>query len=331
MRRTGVAQLALVLSTIVLLVAGAFSSSFAGAYPTRPVMYLVPWGPENESVAMGRIISDEMSRILGEKITVNAMPGGSGAKAFKHVLSQPSNGYLLLDAWVAPLIFVVLNRPDIGYTHEDFEPIGHISFMPFTLVVRKDSPWRTLDEFVQHARANPGLKYNATGAVSVPHAVMATFLKKAGIKARGVPYPGLAAGIKDFLGETLDFTIGNFWVKAVYGDQTRTLCVFLDERHPWFPEIPTAKELGYDPGFGQAGMGWDSLVVRKGTPKDVVEKLRAAYREVATSKNVKARLKELNFWLVYKSAEETKELWRQSATHLKEGIEILKWEKKQFE
>ena len=325
-----VLKISVILSFILFLVAGLSSPGYA-KYPTRPLMWLCPWGPENESVAMGRMIAEEMSKILGEKIMVNAMPGGSGAKALKHVLSQPADGYLLLDAWVAPLVFVVLNRPDIGYTYRDFEPIGHISFMPFTLVVRKDSPWKNLNEFVKYARANPGLSYNATGAVSVPHAVMATFLKKAGIKARGVPYPGLAGGIKDFLGETLDFTIGNFWVKAVYGDQTRTLAVFLDERHPWFPEIPTAKEQGYDPGFGESGMGWDTLVVKKGTPKPIVEKLRAAYKQAVSSEAIKAKLRKMNFWLVYKGPDESVKLWVDSMRNLKEGIEILKWEKAQFD
>ncbi|MBW1697684.1 MAG: tripartite tricarboxylate transporter substrate binding protein [Deltaproteobacteria bacterium] len=313
----------------LFLIVGAVSTASA-KYPRKPIMWLVPWGPENESVTMGRIISEEMAKILGQKITVNAMPGGSGAKALKHVLSKRADGYLLIDAWVAPLIFVVLNRPDIGYTHKDFEPIGHISFMPFTLVVRKDSPWKTLEEFVKYARANPGLKYNATGAVSVPHAVMATFLKKAGIKARGVPYPGLAGGIKDLLGGSLEFSIGNFWVKKVYGEQTRTLCVFLDERHPWEPDIPTAKELGYDPGFGDAGMGWDSLAVKKGTPKDIVEKLQAAFKQAVTSKKVIEKCKKLNFWLVYKNPQETFKLWEQSRIHLKAGVEALKEEAAQF-
>ncbi len=329
MKSVKILRITVILAFILLLVAGLYTPGFA-KYPTRPIMWLCPWGPENESVAMGRMVAEEMSKILGEKIIVNAMPGGSGAKALKHVLSQPADGYLLLDAWVAPLVFVVLNRPDIGYTYSDFEPIGHISFMPFTLMVRKDSPWKTLDAFVKHARANPGLSYSATGAVSVPHAVMATFLKKAGVRARGVPYPGLAAGFKDFLGGTLDFAIGNFWAKKVYGDRTRTLCAFLDERHPWFPEMPTAKEQGYDPGFGDSGMGWDTLAVKKGTPKPIVEQLRAAYKQVVTSEATKAKLKKLNLWLVYKNPEESVKLWEDSMKNLKEGIEILKWEKVQF-
>jgi tripartite-type tricarboxylate transporter receptor subunit TctC len=325
------------LFTFVLVLVLLFSASSAFArgkdeaaaaekFPNRPIQWIVPWGEDNESVAMGRIIANAMSEILGVNIVVSAMPGGSGSKALHHVLSQPADGYMLLDGWVAPLIFVVLNRPDIGYTHDDFTPIGHIAFMPFTLVVRKDDPrFPTLDAFVEYGKAHPGeMKYNATGAISVPHAVMATFLKKAGVDAQGVPYPGLAGGIKDFLGGTLDFSIGNFWVINTYGDETKTLCVFMDERHPWFPDLPTAKELGYDPGFGNSGMGWDSLIVKKGTPEPIVKKLRDAYKQAATDPEVIRKLENMNFWLNYKGPEETKQLWIDSYNNLGEGVEVLK-------
>ena len=327
---------ALCILSLALLMLLPLTSAFARAkpeeevaaakFPNRPIQWIVPWAEDNESVAMGRILADGMSKVLGVNIVVSAMPGGSGSKALHHVLSQPADGYMVLDAWVAPLIFVVLNRPDIGYTHDDFEPIGHMTFMPFTLVVRSDDDrLATLDKFVEYGRANPGqMKFNATGAISVPHAVMATFLKKAGVDAQGVPYPGLAGGIKDFLGGTLDFSIGNFWVIKTYGDETKTLCVFMDERHPWFPDLPTAKELGYDPGFGNSGMGWDSLVVRKGTPAPIVKKLRDAYRQVASDPTVIEKLEKMNFWLNYKDPEETKQLWIDSYNNLGEGVEVLK-------
>ena len=298
----------------------------AAKYPNRPIQWIVPWGEDNESVSMGRIIAEEMGKILGVNIVVSAIPGGSGSKALHHVLSKPADGYMLLDGWVAPLIFVVLNRPDIGYTHDNFEPIGHIAFMPFTLVVREDDDrFETLDKFVEYGRANPGkMSFNASGAISVPHAVMATFLKKAGVDAKGVPYPGLGPGIKDFLGGTLDFSIGNFWVIKTYGKETKTLCVFMDERHPWFPDLPTAKELGYDPGFGNSGMGWDTLIVKKGTPEPILKKLRDAYKQAATNPAVVKRLEDMNFWLNYKDPEESKQLWIDSYNNLEEGVNVLK-------
>ena len=228
------------------------------------------------------------------------------------------------------MIFVVVNRPDIGYSYKDFEPLGGVAIMPFTLVVRKDQPWKTLEEFVQYARKNPGIKYNSAGELSVPHAVMATFLRKAGISARGVPYPGLTAGYKDFLGGTLDFSLGNFAVIRTYGDRIRTLCVFLDERHPWYPEIATAKEVGYDPGFGKAGMGWNGIVVKKGTPSHVLKKLRAALKQVVTSKEFLEECRKRNYMIEYSSPEEFTALCERSMKELAKGVDAIKWEREQF-
>lgn len=99
---------------------------------------------------------------------------------------------------------------------------------------------------------------------------------------------------------------------------------------PFYYEVPTAKELGYDSGFGKARMGWDNLNAKKGTPEPIVKTLQEGYKKVGNSEALKDKLKKLNFWHVYMSPEETWQLWEQSEKLLKEGIEILHWEKKQF-
>lgn len=318
-----VLAMALLLGCTFLFAGGAGESEGARPgreFPDRPIQYIVPWGPDNESVAMARVIAAEMSEILGVDIVVQAMPGGSGTVGLNHVLQQPADGYTMLDAWVAPLIFAVLNRPDLGYTYEDFAPIGHTTFMPFSLVVRADDDrFRTFDEFVEYGQANPGMRYNATGAISVPHAAMATFLDMAGIEAQGVPYPGLGGGIADLLGGTLDFSLGNPWVVNTYGEETRTLAFFLEERHPWYPDIPVAVEFGYP----VSGIGWDSLAVRADTPEPVLRVLREAYEQVVTDPNLVSRMQELGFWLNYMSPEETYEFWEAENRSLQSGVEIL--------
>lgn len=327
-RMTVISQIAVLL--VLTLVSVSPAAAKEPAYPVRPIRYIFPFKAGIPMYVLGQMLSERMGKILGQKVVVSAMPGGSGAKSHHHVLNQPADGYTLLDAWVAPLIFVPLNRPDIGYTYKDFEVLGGVTFLPFTLVVRKNQPWKTLEEFVKYARKNPGVKYNSGGQVTVPHAVMATFLKKAGIKARAVPYPGVVAGYKDFLGGTLDFSIGNFAVVKTYGDRIRSLAVFLDERHPWYPDIPTAKELGYDPGFGKAGRGWNGIVVKKGTPPEAVEKLRAALKQVVTSKEFLEETRKRNFLIEYSSPEEFLALCERSTKELAKGIEALKWEREQF-
>jgi len=287
------------------LVVGSFSMGIsAEKYPTRSILWVCPWSSDNESVAMARILGDMWEKKLGQRIPVTSLTGGSGAKAANYVKNAKADGYTIFDAWVAPLVVGPLYRPDIGYSYEDFTYIGGLTIMPFTIAVRKDSPWETLDEFVQYAREHPEIRYNATGAITVPAMVMIRFLEVAGIEARGIPYPGLMAGIPDFLGGALDFTIGNVAIIARYGEEIRTLATFADERHPWYPDIPTTKELGYDIGFGKAGYGWDAVAVKKGTPDYIVEKLRETYKEIVTSEEFQDRCKEIGMWIVYASPEE---------------------------
>jgi tripartite-type tricarboxylate transporter receptor subunit TctC len=315
---------------LLVLTVSFCTSSFAKDYPTRPIQYIFPWKAGIPMYVLGQMLCERMGKILGEKVLISAMPGGSGAKATKHVLSKPADGYTILDAWVAPLIFVVVNRPDIGYTYQDFDHLGGLATMPFTLVVRKDSPWQNLKEFVDYAQKNPGMTYNSAGEVSVPHAVMATFLKEAGIRPRAVPYPGLMAGYKDFLGGTLDFSLGNFAAIKLYGDKIGTLCVFLDERHPWFPDIPTATEQGYDPGFGKTGMGWNSIVVKKGTPPYALKKLRAAFKQVVTSKEFLEECRKRNYMTHYSTPEEITAVSKRAMKELARGVDAIKWEREQF-
>lgn len=320
-----------VLAVVALL--ASFTVPALAKFPARPVQLVVPWPSASPNIPHARIVAEEMSKHLGQKIVVSAIPGGSAAKGLKHVLAAPADGYTILDAWVAGLIFVPLTRgiESAGFSYKDFTPVGHASFQPFTLMVRKDSPWKTLDDFVKDNRSSGKLlKYNAAAALSVPHGVMAAFLQKAGLKAQGVPYQGIAGGFKDFLGGTLDFSLGTFSFAKIYADQTRTLCAFTPERSPINPNIPTAQEYGYGLGWGRAAMGWNSWAVKKGTPDDRVKVLADAFKKAATNPVVLKKLKDLGSWYVYMDQAGCLKLWEDSMVALKSASEAIKKEQAMF-
>ena len=195
-------------------------------YPTRSIQMISQVKAGAPAYAFSQIIAGQMGEILGKKIITSAQPGAGGVKAARTVLSKPANGYTLFDGWVAATVISVLERPDAGYTYKDFAPLGKINNMPLTLIVRADAQWKTLPEFIEHARKNPGMSYGCAADRSIPHALAATLFKNEGVKARGISYPGLGAGIKDLLGGTLDFSMANFPIIKVYGDKVRTLAVF---------------------------------------------------------------------------------------------------------
>lgn len=322
--------LTLVMGMILLMAFVVPSICGAGGFPTRPVQMISLVPPGAPAYTFSQIITQKMSKILGKKIVTSAQPGAGGVKAARAVLSKPADGYTLFDGWVSATVISVLERPDAGYTYKSFAPLGKVNNMPLTLIVRADSPWKTLPEFIEYAKKNPGMSYACGPDRSIPHALAATFFKQQGVKVRGIPYAGLGAGVKDFLGGTVDFAIGNFPIIKLYGKKIRTICVFQEERHPWYPDIPTAKEYGMDPGFGKSGAGWNAFYVKAGTPPDRLEKLRSAFKQVLTSEDFLAQAKKLGYTIDYTGPEGVYALCEKSMKDIKAGLENVVWEKKQL-
>jgi len=145
-------------------------------YPGQAIQGYFGFAAGNPSFALGQMIFERVGKIVGGKIVPSAMPGAGGVKAVRYVLSKPADGYTLYNARVADQVMAVLTRPDIGYSYQDFDPICKAATVPFTIVVPKSSPWENLEQFVAHARENPGMKYACLPDWSVPHALMAAFL-----------------------------------------------------------------------------------------------------------------------------------------------------------
>ena len=320
----------IVMSIIVVAALIVPTAVSAGNYPSRTIQLITQIKAGNPAYAFVQVLADRMGKVLGKKIVTNALPGASGVKAARSVLSKPADGYTLFDGWVASTVIAVLERPNAGYTHKNFTPLGRMNTLPLTLIVKGDSPLKNLDDFIAYAKKNPGLSYGCAGDRSIPHALLATFFKDLGIKVRGIPYPGIGAGIKDLLGGTLDFSVGMFPLIKIYGDEIRTLCVFRDERHPWYPDIPTVKEFNMDPGFGEAGAGWNAFYVKKGTPPDRLEKLQSAFKQVMASDEFNAQAQKMGFTIDYIEPDGVYALCEESMVKIKRGLENVKWEKKQF-
>lgn len=316
-----------IIGTVMLILPNGV---LAGNYPSRTIQMTTQIKAGNPAYAFLQVLANEMGKVLGQKIVTNALPGASGVKAARSVLAKPADGYNIFDGWVAATVIAVLERPNAGYTYKDFIPLGRMNTLPLTLIVKGDSELKTLDEFVEYAKKNPGMTYACSGDRTIPHALLATFFKDLGIKVRGIPYPGIGAGVKDLLGGTLDFSVGMFPLIKIYGDKIRTLCVFQDERHQWYPDIPTAKEFNMDPGFGKAGSGWNALYVKKGTPPDRVEKLQAAFKQVMASEEFRATAEKMGFTIDYVGPEGVYALAEESMIKIKRGLENVKWEKRQF-
>lgn len=306
------------------------SSQAWAAYPNRTIQLITQVPAGNPAYALSQVLAEKMGKILGQKIVVNAQPGASGVKAARYVLSKPADGYTIFDAWVAGTVIAVISRPNAGYTYKSFTPLGRVNLNPITLVVRGDSPVRNPTDFLEWARNNPGLSYACAGDRSIPHGLIASLARQKGLSVKGIPFNGIGAGIKDLLGGTLDFSVGFFPLIERYGDKINTLCVFLDDRHPWYPDLPTCKEFDADPGYGDAGAGWNAYWVKKGVPSDRLEKLQSAFKQVMLSDDFLAYARKSGFAANYADPDAVYRLSEQSSIKIKEGLEDIKWEKRQF-
>lgn len=329
MIRKSLFVLVLLLTTVSLCLFGVGEKE---EWPTRKIQWVFPWKAGIPVYIHAQLTAQYLSEELGVEVNVVAQPGGGGTKAANYVLNQPADGYTLFDAWVAPLVFAGLVRDNIGYTWKDFKPVGGLNLNPWTLVVRKNQPINTLEEFIEYARKNPGMKYNAGGENVVPHAATAWFLKEYGIKARNVPYPGLAAGFPDFLSGTLDFTIAPpIAYMKTYADRMRPLAVFLEERHRFAPDVPTAAELGYKPPFtNSSAAGWNFLVARAETPDHIVTILQNALKKVVQNEEYRKKCDERMLTLYYIPPQDYEKTCTNGVDEFKKGIEAIKWEKEQF-
>jgi tripartite-type tricarboxylate transporter receptor subunit TctC len=204
-------------------------------------------------------------------------------------------------------ILTPLKNAEVGYTYEDFAPVGQIASRTMALVVRDDAPWQTLEEFIQDAKSRPGeYTYGSVPAV-LPVLVTEDLADKAGIELVHVPQQGDAPGATALLGGDLDLLPAS--LSSVAGQlesgNMRALAVFNEERDPSFPDVPTAKEQGYD----VVGNPFTGPAVAEGLPEDALQKLRATLAEVVQDPAFLERAQKAGTSIEYADAETFGDTW----------------------
>jgi tripartite-type tricarboxylate transporter receptor subunit TctC len=263
---------------------------------------------------------------MGQPIVVTNIVGGSGTKGTLYVKNAEPDGYTLLNSWVAPHVLSPIFNPDVGYTRHDFEPLMLVQINPFTVAVKADHPAKNLKEFVEWARKQPGrLNVGICAAVSLPRMVMEQFLKTAKIENyNAVPFPGCGAdNVKGLFDGSLDFTTGVLIAEKIFGKQIRSLAIFMDERVPFASHIPTAKEQGYDLGWGETAAGWSGLVASPKTPKDRLRYMINVFSKTVQSDEFLNRLNKVGIVRKYVPTEDFRQLWDDSHRLLKPSVERL--------
>jgi len=274
----------------------ALASSWAAGYPAKPMELVVAYQPGGGSDNTARAIAEAVRPLLPQTVFVVNKPGASGSIGWSYVATGPADGYRLV--LMTPEMLVV---PLMGIgktTADDFQPIARFTDDPSSITVRADAPWRTIEEFLAHAKANPGrVAISNAGNGTVPHMAAAALGDAAGIEFVHVPYQGSAPAIMGLLsGDVQATTVAYAELRQhVEAGKLRTLAVMSDKRIETLAQTPTFKELGHNLLFSV----WRGIGVPKGTPAEAVEKWRVASRALAQSAEFQATMRKQNLTPAY--------------------------------
>lgn len=285
---------------------GLTGPAAAQDYPSKPISMIVTWNAGGSTDVIARLAAKPLGDILGQPIAVVNTAGGGGSLGTQAALDAPKDGYTILATTSGNHILTPLKN-DVGYTYEDFEPIGQLVAATLILAVNAESPWQTLDDFVEAARAEPG-KY-LFGAVpsGAPHLTMNSLADTAEFEVVHLPQQGGGPGATALLAGNIDVLPANAATVAsnIKAGTMRGLAVFSTDRDPAFPDIPTASEQGFE----VLGSPFVGIAVAKGVPDDVLETLRNALREAANDPEFQKRALGTATAITYLPAKEFGEIW----------------------
>ena len=264
-------------------------------YPERPITYTIPFNPGGESDITARFQEPLLEKALGVEVTVNHKPGGGGAVAWSEFQrTAKPDGYQVIGVNIPHIIGGPLLRKASGYETDGFDVVMWFHFTPNALIVRADSPFKTLKDFIDYAKANPKvITVGGSGTFSANHLELLRLEREAGIKLTYIPHTGTGPLVPAILGGHLSALMNYSMLPVQQGDKVRVLAVASEKRVPALPDAPTFKEQGYD----IVGGAFRGVAAPKGTPKDVIAKLADAYSQA--NKKIAERQLPMGFVMTY--------------------------------
>lgn len=304
------------LAVLATLAVGAHA-----AYPDKPVKLVVTWPPGGSADAVGRQLANALGVGLGQTVYVENVAGASGNIGNASFVRSPPDGYTLLLATsttnsAGPSLFAKLQFHPV----DDFAPIALAAVAPSVLVVPANSPYKSIKDIVDAAKAKPGrLSYGSGGSGNSAHLSAALFAKEMGVEVLHVPYKGNAPATTDLLGGQIDFMFDNNAVAMIKGGKLRGLATTGEQRTPVLPDIPTFKELG-QPGVLLST--WYGIAAPKGTPPAVIDKVHAALIDGLKKTDAGRRLEDLGFQVKTMGPAEFAGFWKKEIDHYRELVRI---------
>jgi len=290
----------------------------ASDYPTKAIKIVVPFGAGGETDIVARLIAKELETVLGVTVVVQNIVGASGMIGCREITTSRADGYTLGVIPAAPLAMHPHMR-EVPYTIDSFEYIGRIIKSPYMVLVRKDSPWKSMDVMIADMKSNPGKYYWASAGVgSVPYFAGMDTMTQFEVDVKHVPFTGDSDALQAMAGDRIQ--VYTTTAAALEKFDVKALAILSEEASPFHPQVPSIKEYGKEIYVSQ----WMPLVAPKGLAPEVLSTLEKALRQVCASESFKQSMHKMGLGIAYLTPSETQNFVRAESERNKKNIEALK-------
>jgi tripartite-type tricarboxylate transporter receptor subunit TctC len=288
---------------IAVALLGFSSLSFAQTWPSKPLRYIVPFPPGAFNDTLGRIMSSELPKVLGQQVLVENRPGGNTIIGTEAAAKSAPDGYTLFGAALPFSVIQSLYKTSFDVT-KDFVPITLAGTTPNLLVANPNVPVNSVKELIANAKARPGgLNYASTGNGTSNHLSFELFKSMTGTQITHVPYKGSAPAVTDLIAGQVQVMFDNTpnVLPHVRAGKLKAIAVSSKKRSSLAPEVPTVDEAGV-PGYDVTV--WFGILAPAGTPKEIVARLNAEMVKIMRSPEITDRFNKAGVDVVASSSEE---------------------------
>jgi tripartite-type tricarboxylate transporter receptor subunit TctC len=290
------------------------------SFPSRPIKLICPWPAGGSTDAVMRVIGESAARILNNPVIIENKGGASGMLGPNELVNAKPDGYTLSQLTIGVLRLPHMQKMQFDPL-VDFTYVACLTGYTFGIVVRADSPIKSIKDLVAYAKAKPGeFTFGSTGNGTTPHLAVEEFAMKAGIKLQHVPFKGNADGMQALLGgHVMSHSDATGWGPHVEAGTCRLLATYGSKRTKRWPNIPTLNELGYDTvSDSPFGIG-----APKGMDPAVTRKLHDVFKATLEDPKVLASFEKYDQSVIYMNTEEYTKFARENFLKEKKLIEQL--------
>ena len=298
----------------------AVGGSEGSEYPSKPISYVIPFDPGGQSDIAAQVQKAELQEILGTNILIKHNPGAAGAVAWSEIAKSNPDGYTIIGNNLPHIVIQPLVREDAGYQTEDLEPLYLFQTTPIGIAVLADSEWKTLDDLIEYAKANPGkVTIGGSGTHSGHHLALLQLQYLTGTQFTYIPSTGAAPSVANFLGGHVKALFANSDDLVQHREKMNVLAIGTEKEFYALPGVKTFKEQGI-----KMTAGIDrGVAVAKGTPDAIIRILEKAFDEVCKGEKYVTMMEESGILVQNMKSREFKKYIEEKKAETIAALEVL--------